>query len=298
MQLKLDYAIRETGANLSRNVTITIASVLTVAVSLALVGASLMLGAAVRNATARWQGGIEFVVFLNPDATQQQIDSVGRDLQDSPEVEKTTFVDQKAAYDEFKQLFADSPEMVDAVSPEILPPSYRVVPLNKDLEVVQSLGKQFEGKPGVRDVVFASDTIRAIQDFTGSITKIIIVVAVILLGAALLLVLNTIRMAMFARRREIEVMKLVGATNSFIRGPFVLEGLVQGIVGALVAIGVLWAFKPVFEGWLPKAQDFPLVAGFTVGTGELALIFAGLGVVGCLVGAIGAAIAVTRFLDV
>jgi len=298
MQLKLDYAIRETGANLRRNVTITIASVLTVAVSLALVGASLMLGAAVRSATARWQGGIEFVVFLNPDATQEQIDSVGRDLQDSPEVQSTTFVDQDAAYEEFKKLFSDSPEMVDTVSPDILPPSFRVEPVNKDLEVVQSLGKQFESKPGVRDVVFATDTIRAIQHFSESITRIMIVVAVILLGAALLLVLNTIRMAMFARRREIEVMKLVGATNAFIRGPFVLEGLVQGITGALVAVAVLLGFKPVFEGWLPEAQDFPMLAGFTVDTSELVLIFAGLGVVGCLVGGIGAAIAVTRFLDV
>jgi len=120
----------------------------------------------------------------------------------------------------------------------------------------------------------------------------------VLLGAAILLVLNTIRMAMFARRREIEVMKLVGATNWFIRVPFMLEGLIQGIIGATLAVGALALFKPFFEKWLPNPQDFPLVSGFVLSGTEIAGIFILLGVTGCVVGAIGAGIAVTRFLDV
>lgn len=298
MAIKLDYVVRETGANLFRNFTITLASVLTVAVSLFLVGASLMLRQGVENATARWQGGIEFVVFLNPDASQAQIDSVGTDLKESPEVERVTFIDQQAAYEEFKQLFADSPEMVDSVTPEILPPSYRVVPVNKEIDVVQALGQQFEGKPGVRDVVYASETIRLVQDLSDRLTVGIFIVAAFLLGAAGLLILNTIRMAMYARRREIEVMKLVGATNWFIRVPFMVEGLVQGVIGALLAVLSLAAFKPFFEQWLPNPEDFPLVSGFAVGGSELSIIYLLLFAVGCLVGAVGAGVAVTRFLDV
>ncbi len=298
MAIKLDYVVRETGSNLFRNFTITLASVLTVTVSLFLVGASLMLNRGVENATQRWQGGIEFVVFLNPDATQQQIDSVGSDLDQSPEVERKTFVDQQGAYDEFRQLFADSPDMVDSVTPEILPPSYRVVPVNKEIDVVSALGQQFEGKPGVRDVVYASETIRLVQELSSRLTVGIFIVAAFLLGAAGLLILNTIRMAMFARRREIEVMKLVGATNWFIRVPFMVEGLVQGIVGAVLAVASLAAFKPFFEQWLPNPEDFPLVSGFTVAGSELLFIYALLFIVGCGVGAFGAGIAVTRFLDV
>jgi cell division transport system permease protein len=296
--IKLDYVVRETGANLVRNFTITLASILTVAVSLFLVGASLMLRQGVENATARWQGGIEFVVFLNPDASQAQIDSVGTDLKESPEVERVTFIDQQGAYEEFKQLFADSPEMVDSVTPEILPPSYRVVPVNKEIDVVQALGQQFEGKPGVRDVVYASETIRLVQDLSDRLTVGIFIVAAFLLGAAGLLILNTIRMAMYARRREIEVMKLVGATNWFIRVPFMVEGLVQGVIGALLAVLSLAAFKPFFEQWLPNPEDFPLVSGFAVGGSELSIIYLLLFAVGCLVGAVGAGVAVTRFLDV
>ena len=108
MPVKFDYLLRETTSNLGRNVTITLASIMTVAVSLALVGASLMLRSGVENATQRWQGGIEFVVFLRIDANQQQIDSLRNDLEQSPEVSKVLFVDQQQAYSEFKTLFADS----------------------------------------------------------------------------------------------------------------------------------------------------------------------------------------------
>jgi cell division transport system permease protein len=115
--------------------------------------------------------------------------------------------------------------------------------------------------------------------------------------AAGLLILNTIRMAMFARRREIEVMKLVGATNWFIRVPFMLEGLVQGVAGALLGVGALVLFKPFFEGMLDPEQ-IPLVSGFVVTSPQALVIYIGMIFIGCLVGAVGAGIAVTRFLDV
>jgi cell division transport system permease protein len=295
---KIDYVVRETTSNLARNFTITLASIMTVVVSLSLVGASLMLRQGVQNATRRWQGGIEFVVFMNADAPQEQIDAVGKALDENPEVERKTYFDQQQSYEEFKTLFASTPEMVASVTPADLPPSFRVVPVDKDAKVVEDLGNEFKTKPGVKDVAFASATIRAVQELSQRFTVGIFVIAAFLLAAAILLVLNTIRMAMFARRREIEVMKLVGATNWFIRVPFMLEGLVQGLIGAVIAISALAMFKPFFEKWLPNPQEFPLVSGFVLTGSELALIYVLMGVTGCAVGAIGAGIAVTRFLDV
>src|SRR5690606_6925362 len=109
---------------------------------------SMMVSQGVRNATQRWQGGVEFVVFLNPTATEDQIASVGADLEGSPDVEQFSFVDKEGAYEEFKRLFADSPEMQEAVEPDILPPSFRVVPVNKDADTVSTLSAQYEDKPG------------------------------------------------------------------------------------------------------------------------------------------------------
>ena len=291
---KVDYAIRETASNLTRNFTITLASVMTVVVSLALVGASLMLRQGVQNATRRWQGGIEFVVFMKPNASQEQTDNVKKNLQDNPRIQKFTYVDQKASYVEFKQLFHDQPELIASVNPSDLPPSYRVVPIDKTEANINDLGKLFGTMPGVKEVSYASATIRAVQELSQRLTVGIIVVALVLLGAAILLILNTIRMAMFARRREIEVMKLVGATNWFVRGPFMLEGLICGVAGSLLAIFFLILGKAIaLPEILPhlsgdsdvKALAFP----------ETALILLGMGLV---LGAVGSGLTIRRFLRV
>jgi cell division transport system permease protein len=298
MAIKLEYVARETGTNLKRNFTITLATVMTVAVSLALVGASLMAQQGVERATKRWQGGIEFIVFLNPGASEEQTRGVGADLEQNPQIESVDFVDKDEAYAEFKELFRDSPEMIESVTPEILPASYRVEPIDKNAETVSALSEQYKTKPGVSEVVSATETIRLVQRFSEFLTKGILVVAVFLLGASGLLILNTIRMAMFARRREIEVMKLVGATNWFIRVPFMVEGLVQGVIGAALAIVGLAVFRPVFEGWLPPAEQIPLLSGIVPASSDMFPIYLLVALVGCLVGASGAGVAVTRFLDV
>ena len=298
MAIKVEYVARETATNLKRNFTITLATVMTVAVSLALVGASLMAQQGVERATKRWQGNIEFIVFLNPGASQEQTEAVGADLEANPQIEKVDFVDKDAAYAEFKELFRDSPEMIESVTPEILPASYRVEPIDKNSETVSALSEQYQAKPGVSEVVSATETIRIVQQFSEFLTKGILVIAVLLLGASGLLILNTIRMAMFARRREIEVMKLVGATNWFIRVPFMVEGLVQGVIGASLAIAGLAIARPLFEGWLPQPEQLPLLAGVVPQPTDMFPIYLLIALVGCLVGASGAGVAVTRFLDV
>lgn len=298
MALKVDYVAREVGSNLRRNITLTLASVITVFVSLALVGVAFLTRQGVQNATQRWQGGVEFIVFLQPAATQDQIDSVQEALDENPQVASVDFVDQQEAYDEFVDLFRESPEMVQSVTPEILPPSFRVEPKDKNVDVIRQLGSTFETKPGVKQVVFAAEAIRTLQDFSRLLSLGLFSGALVLLGAAVLLILNAIRMAMFARRREIEVMKLVGATNWFIRVPFMLEGLVQGLVGALLAIPAVILIINFIESKLTDTETINLFQGFAVHSSEQIGVSILLLVVGCLVGVIGSFVAVTRFLDV
>ena len=298
MAIRPGYVARETGNNLIRNFTITLASILTVTVSLALVGASLMAQQGVERATQRWQGGIEFIVFLNPEASQDQINAVGDDLRKNPQIQNVTFVDKQQAYTEFKELFRDSPEMIESVTPDILPASFRVEPKDKTAEVITALSDQFKTKPGVKQVVSATDTIKLVQRFSQFLTRVILFVAVFLLGVAVLLIMNTIRMAMFARRREIEVMKLVGATNWFIRVPFMAEGLVQGVIGVLVSVGLLAVVRPWFQSVLPSSSEFPIFSDLVPASTDMLPIYLLMTVLGCIIGAGGAGIAVTRFLDV
>lgn len=298
MAIKVDYVARETASNLFRNITLTLASVLTVVVSLTLFGSALLLQQGVENANDRFRGGIEFIVYLQPTVTEEQRASIERDLEENPDVERADYVDQDETYEEFRRLFADSPQLVETVEPSILPPSYRVAPRIQDPEVVQALGDTFAAKPGVYEVVFAFEVVQRIQETFNKIGVRFLAAAVLLLVAALMLILNTIRVAMFARRREIEVMKLVGATNWFIRVPFIVEGIIQTILGAAIAVGFMTFLIRPFIDELSRDRVLPIFQGFIVTDGNL--LFTNMIVVGVavLIGAIGSAVAVSRFLDV
>jgi cell division transport system permease protein len=298
MAMKLDYVVRETATNLTRNVTLTLASILTVVVSLTLFGSAFMLNQGVNNANDRFKGGIEFIVFLQPESTQEQKDSVLTDLEANPDVRDVTYVDQDETYEEFKRIFEGQTQLIETVSPEVLPPSYRVAPVTKDPDVVRALGETFQTKAGVYEVVFAFEVVKAIQETFNKIGVRFLLASALLLVAAGLLIVNTIRVAMFARRREIEVMKLVGATNWFIRVPFIVEGIIQTLIGAAVAVASMSFVIRPFIDELSKEKLVPLFKGFEVTDSNL--LIANLLVVGVavLIGAIGSAVAVSRFLDV
>ena len=298
MAIKLDYVVRETATNLTRNVTLTLASVLTVVVSLTLFGSAFMLNQGVNNANDRFKGGIEFIVYLQPDASQEVIDSIGKSLRENPDVDHADFVDKDETLAEFRRLFADSRQLLESITADILPPSYRVAPKTQDPEVVQALGEVFRKKAGVYDVIFAFEVVKRIQETFNRIGVRFLAASGLLLLAALMLILNTIRVAMFARRREIEVMKLVGATNWFIRVPFIVEGIIQTLIGAAVAVASMTFVIRPFIDELSQDDVLPIFKGFVVTDTDL--LFTNFLVVGVavVIGAIGSAVAVSRFLDV
>jgi cell division transport system permease protein len=293
MSLKADYFARETVTNLRRNVFMTSAAIVVVAVSLALVGGALLLKQGVDKATIQWKGGVEGSIFMKSDAAPEEIDAVDRELRAMPEVKKVRFVTKQGAYDEFRKMFSNSPDMLETLNVDQMPPSFRVVP--RQAQQIDVVGNRFKDRPGVRDVVYAKDTVKALLSVTRYAQLLIWAVAIVLLGAASLLILNTIRMAIYARRREVAVMKLVGATNWFIRVPFMFEGLVQGMIGALGAFGVVYLVRNFAQHAVRHVElfhEFAVSTNEVIGTG----IF--LVVVGMIVGALGSAIAVSRFLDV
>ncbi|MEQ8840595.1 MAG: permease-like cell division protein FtsX [Acidimicrobiales bacterium] len=290
------YALRETGQNLVRNFMLSFATIITIGVSLWLFGGFLLFNYAVDNATARWEGGIEFVVWMDPEASAEQ-DANIRDSLDNPGIADWTYIDQEATYEEFRDLFADVPEMLDVVTADKLPPSYRVVPSNPDADVVQELVRQFDGRPGVRDVISADKTIRQIQRTADDVSRVFLIGSMFLLGASTLLILTNVVSAIRSRGAEIEIMKVVGATNWFIRIPFILEGLAQAVLGALGAwVGLYFLNTQVIQG-LGDANSLELMQGLRVSDSEYlgtSLVVLGIAVV---VSVIGSMVAVTRYLD-
>ncbi|MDG2301729.1 MAG: permease-like cell division protein FtsX [Acidimicrobiales bacterium] len=296
--MRIDYMARETLRNLRRNLTLTLASILTVAVSLSLLGIALLLQRGVSNATDRWQDGVEFIVFLEPEITTNQLGLVQGEIERSAAIESYRYVDQEESYREFNEdFFPENPEITQLVTKEIIPPSYRIIPKQLSAEAIEIVASGFETKPGVKKVVRATDEIQKIEKATDVIRWIVLGAGAILLGTGLLLILNTIRMAIFARRREIEVMKLVGASNSFILVPFMLEGTFQGLVGAALGTASVYGANRAFEEWLASDNVLNILQSFAVGAGDVWAIGGLLLLVGALVGSVGSAIAAYRFLD-
>jgi len=297
MAVNLSYVARETVSNLRRNLSMASAALLTVAVSLTLVGGALLVKRGVDRATVQWKDNVELSIFMKPDAAAPESEAIDRQLKAMPEVRRYHYVSKPEAFDEFRQIFANEPDVRDSLTVEQIPPSYRVVP--KQAEQTKLIGERFQETAGVFRVSYAKEEVDALVSVTNFLQIMLWAVAAVLLAAASLLILNTIRMAIFARRREVAVMKLVGATNWFIRIPFMLEGLIQGLAGAAMAYGVVWIGRDLVQSRITGARnDIQLFKQFLVTSGDVAGTGILLLVVGVLVGTIGSALAVSRFLDV
>ncbi|MGA0366974.1 MAG: FtsX-like permease family protein, partial [Ilumatobacteraceae bacterium] len=171
------------------------------------------------------------------------------------------------------------------------------VPIAEDSSLVRELGEQFRQLAGVKEVAYAQDVFDVVSRVSQFIRVATTAMSIILLVVAVGLIWNTIRTAMFARRREIEVMKLVGATNWFIRIPFMLEGLLQGLIGGVLACGGLWGLNSAWSGAVDDFNDTELAA-LVVSDGYVSGVMLVLLLIGALAGAVGSGIAASRFLDV
>jgi cell division transport system permease protein len=296
--VRLDYVLKETGSNLARNLTLTFAAVLTVAVSLSLVAASYLIGQGINNSFLGLRSDVQLFIYMNPGVTQEQIDSIQNELDQSPQVQEVEFYDKDRSFDEFKRLFKDQPDLISTITPDDLPQSFRIKPSSTDADVVASLGDAFQSKPGVLRVEYAAEYARQVQRSVRTLNTWVLIVGVVLIFSSVLLIFNTIRTAVFARRREIEVMRLVGASNWFIRLPFIAEGLVHGLLGALLASLGAWGFDALWKRNFVNQVAFELLNQIRWDSGQLWTAIAIIFAIGALTGAIGSGIAVSRFLKV
>ena len=193
---------------------------------------------------------------------------------------------------------ANDEAMLENVRKTDLPTSFRVEPTDKSVETVTSLVSYYRKRPNVYDVKAATDVIREIKGLTTFVNNGLTVFAVFLLVASSLLILNTIRTAMFARRREIEVMKLVGATNWFIRVPFMLEGLVQGLFGGVLAVGFVFLARNWIHTLMNRSRGLTLLQTFSIESGDVVLACFAVLFTAVLLSVSSSVLATRRFLDV
>jgi cell division transport system permease protein len=295
MAVSVDYVVRETASNLWRNRLMTIAAVLTVAVSLSLVGAALLLRQGSANATGTLERGTQVTVWMEPNANAQEIAAV------KTELSQLNYVVQPCAYWNKARNFSEAhrllpSDVIQATTEAEMPTSYWCTPvaLTDAAQVVHT----FNGTAGVLSVTEPQQTIHNEETVINVSKWVCLAVAIVLIVSAAVLILNTIRMAIFARRREVSVMKLVGATNWFIRVPFMSEGLLQGLIGSvLAAVVVYFVYLFINHEGNGKTSSNIFTAMHMSGS-EVLLTNVVVVIVGMAIGSIGSLIAIRRFLDV
>ena len=290
---RLSYFARETLISLRRNLLMTIAGIITVLISLVLFGGILLLSSAVDHGTEKWKHGVELEIFMKVNASKSDIDAMKSQLDSDSLVKSSRYLDHKAAYEEFKRLFHDQPALIESTTPDVLPESFRVAPVTARL--TEQVAGEYDKRPGVDKIMTAQQQIKNLLNATRWIRLIFFVISLALLLSSLFLIVNTIRLATFARRREIEVMRLVGASNWFVRVPFMAEGLVQGAIGAGLAFGFVWTLKVVISNVLNSQHTlfstFRVTDSDAIGIGLLIVI------IGAVIGTLGSAIGLRRFLE-
>jgi cell division transport system permease protein len=275
------------------NLSTTFAATMTVLIGMCLLGLFIALGTWVLSWSNHVQKELQVHVYFASDATPQQEQSVGARLRHDPRAKQVVFVSKTEALAKMKKEF---PQLFKTGLPSNpLPDSYTVVPFKASQTPVIGQAVRQSSWVGVDKVSWGSATAKRVLTIAKVISVVFLIAVILLVVASTLLIANTIRLSIFARRREIEVMKLVGATNWFIRGPFMLEGLVCGLFGSVFAVILLVLGKAIA---LPSI--LPHIGGGTSDVHALSFTLNALALLGAglLLGATGSLVTLRRFLQV
>jgi cell division transport system permease protein len=249
--MRTDFVAREVATGLRRNVTMTVAMVLTTAISLALVGTGLLAVRTIDRTEQLYSDRVEVQVALTADVSAADTDcgqpicsGLKATLENSPLVSSVRFESQQQAYERYLQLFKGQ-SLAEVVRPQSLPATLRVRLADPE-SGAQAVRTAMTGQVGVRNVIDQRDVVAKLFDFLGGVRNVTFALALAQAVAALLLISNTVQVSAFTRRIEVGVMRLVGATRWYTQLPFLIEAVVTGVVGALIAVAGLVAGKFLF----------------------------------------------------
>lgn len=291
----IKYFIVDAFKSLKRNTTISLASMATVLVTLLIFGVFLLAALNVGKGVEDIESKVEIKVFLEDDITMMDQREIEIKLMDETGVKDVVYESRDAALDKFKDQLNEYKDLLNGYDTETNPlPSSFLVKLDKP-EYAQSVADSVVDMTGVESIGNDQDVINKISSFTKAIRWVGVVLFIVLVGVSLFLIINTIKLTVFSRRREVGIMKFVGATDWFIRWPFIIEGVVIGLVGAILSNIVLYfSYNSLFSVLSKQLITISLVSPSYVLTMMLWQFILG----GILIGAFGSFIALRKFLIV
>jgi cell division transport system permease protein len=293
MRFNLGFFLREALKNIRLNLLMSITAITTTFVCILVLGVGLLVSSYVGSIIGSVREDVSVEAFFPPNASQKEIDKVRSAVEGYPEVSSVNYVSKEEAFASFKKTFADKPELYEGIDPSVLPASLQLQ--LKDPAAADEVAQRLKKEQGFTDenLSYPQQTIERLNKVTSYMLWFLYGATFLFLISSVLLISNAIRLSIFARRKEIEVMKLVGASDSFVRTPFVFEGLAQGLIGAgLAALTVVW-INFLFVDWVRNTMPFMPISGDAVNT---LLILAILVLVGVVIGIVGSFLSVTRFL--
>ena len=236
---KFSYVLKNTILNMRRTPLLVFATIIAVLVSSFLVFTTLSARSIVQNNTLRWQSGVHVVVFLDDRVTTTAHKQLQESLESYPEVRIVDYFSKPEAKEEFQTLFNDQPELLAEVDFEILPSSLRIN-LNDPSDYTLII-ERLEGNPAVKEIRSSGEAIERLLSLTDTLVISASAFAMLIGFAAFILIINTLRLAAYSKRKEIKIMRLLGASSTYIRLPFILEAVVESLIGTSIAVGFGWA---------------------------------------------------------
>ena len=236
---KISYVLKNTLLNMRRAPLLVFATIIAVLVSSFLVFTTLSARSIVENNTLRWQNGIHVVVFLDDRVTTTAHKQLETSLENYPEVRTVDYFSKQEAEEEFKVLFKDQPELLAEVDYEILPASLRIN-LN-DPSNYKLIIERLDGNPAVKEIRTSGEAIERLLSLTDTLVISASAFALLIGFAAFILIINTLRLAAYSKKKEIKIMRLIGASSTYIRLPFIFEAVIESLIGTSIAVGFGWA---------------------------------------------------------
>jgi cell division transport system permease protein len=295
---RLGYFFSRAIANVRQNVFVNVVTIGTISLALLIVSLFLLVFVNLENAAENWSERVQVTVYFDHELNADELSTLRGKITAIPGTAKVGYVSRDEALKRFKSRLRGQETLLEGVRPEILPPSLEISlkRSNRDTQAVESYVTSLKKIPGVSEIQYGEEWVRRFNTFLNFMRMLGALLGAFLVVAVLFIISNTIKLTIYARRDELEVMSLVGATRFFIKAPFLIEGIVQGGAGALIAMLLLLG---LYEGFLHNAGSFLTFNPASSGLAFLPLEYVGgILLAGILLGFIGSFTSLKRFISI
>ena len=295
---RLGYFVRRAFSNMRRNTFVNVVTIGTVTLALLIVSLFLLVFVNLETAAENWSERVQVTAYFDRELPPQEQGTLRSRISAIPGAARVSYVSRDEAFKRFKSRLRGQETLLEGVRPEILPTSFEISMkrASRDTQSVEAFVTALKRIPGIGEVQYGEEWVRRFNTFLNFMRLLGALLGTFLVIAVVFIVSNTIKLTIYARRDELEVMALVGATRFFIKAPFLIEGIIQGGTGALVAMGLLLA---LYEGFLHNAGSFLTFNPATSGLSFLPIEYVGAIILaGVLLGFVGSLTSLKRFIHV